>query len=63
MHSAEVNATDLRGGAALVLAALAAEGTTEVINVHYVDRGYEQLERQLNLLGANISRVSCGDQA
>lgn len=63
LHSAEVNATDLRGGAALVLAALAAEGTTEVMNVHYVDRGYEQLERQLNLLGANISRVSCGDQA
>ncbi|WP_312643024.1 UDP-N-acetylglucosamine 1-carboxyvinyltransferase [Hydrogenoanaerobacterium sp.] len=61
LHSAEVSATDLRGGAALVLAALAAEGASEVANVHYIDRGYEQFEQQLNALGAKITRAFCGD--
>ena len=50
-------ATDLRGGAALVLAALAAEGTTEVGRIHYIDRGYDRLEQQLTALGAHIKRL------
>ena len=57
LHSAEVAATDLRGGAALVLAALAAEGTTEVGRIHYIDRGYDRLEQQLTALGAHIKRL------
>jgi len=53
----EVTATDLRAGAALVLAGLAAEGLTEVNGVHHVDRGYERLEEKLASLGASIERV------
>ncbi|RXT15008.1 UDP-N-acetylglucosamine 1-carboxyvinyltransferase [Ammoniphilus sp. CFH 90114] len=54
---AEVNATDLRGGAALVLAGLAASGTTFVNQVHHIDRGYERIERQLQSIGASIKRI------
>ena len=50
----EVNATDLRAGAALVIAGLAANGTTKISNSHYIDRGYENLVGKLQQLGANI---------
>ncbi len=53
---AEVEATDLRGGAALILAGLAAEGCTVVKGVSYIDRGYPAVERCLCRLGADISR-------
>lgn len=53
----QVTATDLRAGAALVLAGLAAEGTTEVYGVHHIDRGYEGLEAKLQSLGASVERV------
>ncbi|MFY0545569.1 UDP-N-acetylglucosamine 1-carboxyvinyltransferase [Brevibacillus sp. H7] len=53
-----VEATDLRAGAALVLAGLAAEGTTTVEQIHHIDRGYDRLELQLQRLGARISRIS-----
>ena len=49
--------SDLRAGAALVLAGLAARGTTTVLRVYHVDRGYERLERKLRALGANVRRV------
>ncbi len=52
-----VEATDLRAGAALVIAGLAAQGETIVRNVHHIDRGYENLEDALRLLGANIERI------
>ena len=52
----EVMATDLRAGASLVVAALAATGMTKISNVHFIDRGYENLERKLSALGANIRR-------
>jgi UDP-N-acetylglucosamine 1-carboxyvinyltransferase len=58
LTATSVEATDLRAGAALVLAGLAAEGTTTVNQIHHIDRGYERLEQQLKQLGANISRVS-----
>lgn len=58
LRGATVKATDLRAGAALVLAGLAAEGTTMVDNVHYVDRGYEGLIERLTALDAQVSRVS-----
>jgi len=57
LSGAEVCAPDLRAGAALVLAGLAAYGDTHLLEVEYVDRGYEALERKLSGLGADIVRV------
>jgi UDP-N-acetylglucosamine 1-carboxyvinyltransferase len=57
LTGASVNAGDLRGGAALVLAGLAAEGLTRVDEIRYIDRGYEALDRDLVQLGADITRV------
>ncbi len=57
LEGAEVMASDIRAGAALVLAALAATGTTEVLRVYHVDRGYENIEQKLASLGARIERV------
>ena len=51
-------ATDLRASAALVLAGVAAEGTTIVNRVYHIDRGYEQIEARLATLGASIRRES-----
>ncbi len=56
LHGANVRSTDLRGGGALVAAALGAEGTTEIYDIHHIDRGYESLENNLSALGANIRR-------
>ncbi len=53
-----VYATDLRGGAAMVAAGLAAEGETIVYNVKYIDRGYELFEQKLTALGADIERIT-----
>ena len=49
--------SDLRAGAALVLAALAADGETVVNRVYHIDRGYDKLELKLNAVGAQIERV------
>ncbi|MFC0216379.1 UDP-N-acetylglucosamine 1-carboxyvinyltransferase [Paenibacillus chartarius] len=57
LKGAKVCATDLRAGAALVLAALAAEGDTEISGVHHIDRGYVELAERLRSVGADISRV------
>ncbi|AMJ42237.1 UDP-N-acetylglucosamine 1-carboxyvinyltransferase [Anaerotignum propionicum] len=56
-QGAKVEATDLRAGAAMILAALAAEGTTQIDGVRYIDRGYEDVEMKLSALGADIQRV------
>ena len=56
--AAPVMASDLRASAALVLAGLAAEGTTTVNRVYHIDRGYEKIEQRLNPLGAKIARES-----
>ena len=58
LNGADVEAPDLRGGAALVLAGLKAHGETRVEHAELIDRGYDHLERQLTELGANIRRVS-----
>lgn len=55
---ARVNAPDLRAGAALVIAGLAAEGITVVDDIYYIERGYEELDRKFRQLGANIEKVS-----
>jgi len=57
LTGAKVRATDLRAGAALVLAGLFAEGETEISNVHHIDRGYDRFEEKLKALGANIERI------
>ena len=57
LHGAQVSATDLRGGASLVLAGLAAEGVTEVKDIYHIDRGYEDMAPILSSLGAKISRT------
>ena len=56
LHGARVMATDLRCGAALVVAALIAEGVTEITNVYHIDRGYDNIDHKLITLGAHISR-------
>ena len=55
LSGARVFSTDLRGGAALVTAALATRGKTEVLNIEYILRGYEGLDKKLKMLGANIT--------
>lgn len=57
LTGAKVSASDLRAGAALVVAGLIAEGTTEIENVHFIDRGYDNLHEKLVSLGAKIQRV------
>lgn len=57
-YSAEVEAKDLRGGAALVVAAIAAEGTTKVNNIHHINRGYEKFKQKLNNLGVIITETN-----
>ena len=58
LYGAPVYATDLRAGAALVIAGIAAKGTTEVFNLKHIDRGYENIEEKFSKIGAIIKRVS-----
>lgn len=58
LHGATVRAHDLRAGAALVIAGLAAEGETYVEDIHYIERGYENLVGKLTGIGANIQRLA-----
>jgi len=55
---APVMATDLRASASLVLAGLVAKGTTQIDRIYHIDRGYERIEEKLNMLGADIERIS-----
>lgn len=57
LYGATVMSTDLRASASLVLAGLAAEGTTEVLRIYHIDRGYQRIEEKLKALGADIERV------
>jgi UDP-N-acetylglucosamine 1-carboxyvinyltransferase len=57
LEGAQVNATDLRAGAALIMAGLAAEGVTEIHDIHHVERGYDDIEAKLRNVGAKIRRV------
>ncbi|MGE5379531.1 MAG: UDP-N-acetylglucosamine 1-carboxyvinyltransferase [Methylocystaceae bacterium] len=57
LQGAVVAASDLRAGAALILAGLAADGETRVENIYHLDRGYERIEQKLSQLGALISRI------
>ncbi len=63
LKGAPVEASDLRAGAALVLAGLVAQGETTIRNVHFIDRGYENLEANLRDLGASIERTEVDDHS
>jgi UDP-N-acetylglucosamine 1-carboxyvinyltransferase len=54
---APVMATDLRASASLVIAGMAAQGTTVVDRIYHLDRGYDQMERKLSAVGASIVRI------
>lgn len=58
LHGAKAEATDLRGGAALVVAALAAAGISTISEIHHITRGYEDLPTVLTAVGANIKRTN-----
>ncbi len=57
LHGAQTMATDLRASASLVLAALVAEGETEISRVYHIDRGYQTIEKKFSALGADIKRI------
>lgn len=57
LYGAPVNATDLRAGAALIIAGIISNGKTEIYNLNHIDRGYEHIEEKFKALGANIERV------
>lgn len=57
LSGAPVYSSDLRAGAALVIAGTAAEGTTEIYNLEHIDRGYENIEEKFRKIGAKIERV------
>lgn len=58
LTAAPVKATDLRAGAAMVIAALAAEGQSEIEDIYHIERGYEDIEKKLRNLGADIKKIS-----
>ncbi len=57
LYGASVYSSDLRAGAALIIAGIAAQGTTEVFNLEHIDRGYENIEEKFRSIGANIQRI------
>ena len=57
LSGAKVTASDLRGAAALIVAALGAEGVTEISGLNHIDRGYEKIEENLCKIGASVKRV------
>jgi len=58
LHGERVESPDIRAGMAMLIAALAAEGVSEIGNIRQIDRGYEQIDERLRSLGAQIDRVS-----
>lgn len=60
LTGAPIKASDLRAGAAMIIAALVARGPSEIYNIHYIDRGYEDLEAKLKGLGVEVERITAG---
>ena len=58
LFGAPVYSTDLRAGAALIVAGVSANGVTEIYNLEHIDRGYENIEKKFRKIGANIERVT-----
>ena len=61
LNGTKVMSTDLRASASLVLGGLAAKGTTEILRVYHLDRGYQRIDEKLKQLGADIERIA-GDE-
>jgi UDP-N-acetylglucosamine 1-carboxyvinyltransferase len=61
LTGAPLRACDLRAGAAMVVAGLAAKGTTEIGEIHYIERGYDDLVGKLRGVGADITIIACPD--
>jgi UDP-N-acetylglucosamine 1-carboxyvinyltransferase len=61
-HAAPVKATDLRAGAAMIIAALTADGISEIEDIYHIERGYENIVQKFNLLGADIRKVNLPDE-
>ncbi len=61
LQGATVKSTDLRAGAALILAGLVADGTTNVTDIYHIDRGYDDIVSKFKKLGANIERIEIED--
>lgn len=57
LNGAPVYSSDLRAGAALIIAGISAKGITEIYNLNHIDRGYEDIEEKFNNLGAKIQRI------
>ena len=57
LRGAPVSSPDIRAGMALLIAALGAQGTSEIHNVQQIDRGYERIDERLNAIGAHIQRL------
>ena len=58
LQGTQVKATDLRGGAGMVIAGLMAKGVTEITELRHIDRGYEKFEEKFKQLGADIERIT-----
>jgi len=58
LKGAEVMSTDIRASASLIISAMASTGLTKLSRIYHIDRGYEQIENKLSLIGANIKRVN-----
>ena len=58
LYAAPVMCTDIRASAALIIAALSAQGTSEISRIYHIERGYENIEYKLKKIGADIERVS-----
>ena len=58
LNGCPVSATDLRAGAALIIAGIVADGETEIHSIEHIDRGYEKFEEKFQMLGAKIKRVT-----
>jgi len=57
LRSGRMSSPDIRAGIALLIAALSADGTSQINNISQIDRGYENIEARLNALGAKITRI------
>jgi len=57
LHGRKLTSPDIRAGIAMLIAALIAEGTTEIDNIYQIDRGYEDIDGRLRALGADIKRI------
>jgi UDP-N-acetylglucosamine 1-carboxyvinyltransferase len=63
LTAAPVKATDLRAGAALMIAGLVSNGVTEIEDIHHIERGYEHVDHKFRALGADLKRANVADSA